>query len=214
MRLSFGKVIEYQHRGLIHVHAVIRTDGPQGPGDAPPAWADARLLRDAVTAAAVIPSVTLPDPRTAGTLALRWGDQLDVRPVQRGIAGQLDDAKVAAYIAKYASKGTEDCGGIPRPIRSAADLDEYHVTPHARKLITACWQLSQRDEYAHLQLARRAHQHGYGGHFSTRSRRYSITLRSRRQERRATRTAWTRQQQGLPATPGITTSDWHYAGTG
>ncbi len=81
------------------------------------------------TAAAVIPSGTLPDPRTAGTLALRWGDQLDVRPVRRGIAGQLDDSKVAAYVAKYSSKGTEDCGGIPRRIRSAADLDDYHVTP-------------------------------------------------------------------------------------
>src|SRR6266567_3282015 len=45
LRLSFGKVIEYQRRGLIHVHAVIRADGPDGPGDDPPPWADVSLLR-------------------------------------------------------------------------------------------------------------------------------------------------------------------------
>lgn len=45
VRLSFGKVIEYQHRGLIHVHAVIRTDGPQGPDDAPPVWCQAAPRR-------------------------------------------------------------------------------------------------------------------------------------------------------------------------
>lgn len=36
LRLSFGKVIEYQARGLIHVHAVIRADGPEGPGAVAP----------------------------------------------------------------------------------------------------------------------------------------------------------------------------------
>jgi hypothetical protein len=215
LRTSFGKVIEYQHRGLIHVHAVIRLDGPGGPEDDPPPWASTAMLRDAVIAAAQIPAITLPHPGQDGsTLTLAWGRQADVRIVRRDISGELDDRKVAAYVAKYASKGTEEVGGIPRPIKKASDLDDYHVTPHARRLITACWQLSQRDEYASLRLARWAHQLGYRGHFSTRSRRYSVTLGSRRQQRRDTRTAWTREQAGLPAEPGIITADWHYAGTG
>ena len=75
-------------------------------------------------------------------------------------------------------------GGVPRRIRSAAELDDYHVTPHARQLITACWQLGKREEYQSLHLARWAHHLGYGGWFSTRSRRYSVTLGSRRGQRR------------------------------
>ncbi|WP_373287126.1 replication initiator [Wenjunlia tyrosinilytica] len=39
VRLSYVKVAEYQRRGLIHFHAVIRLDGPDGPGPPPPGWA-------------------------------------------------------------------------------------------------------------------------------------------------------------------------------
>jgi len=42
-----------------------------------------------------------------------------------------------AYIAKYASKATEDAGGTPRPIRSSQDLNGPEITGHARRLITA-----------------------------------------------------------------------------
>ncbi|WP_337662296.1 replication initiator [Actinoalloteichus sp. AHMU CJ021] len=31
VRVSYAKVAEYQQRGLIHFHAVIRLDGPAGP---------------------------------------------------------------------------------------------------------------------------------------------------------------------------------------
>jgi hypothetical protein len=211
LRLSFGKVIEYQARGLIHVHAVFRADGAEGPGDVPPPWASADLLRTAVLAAAGVPSVTLPDPDDDGSmLTLGWGDQIDVRVVRRGIGGELDDAKVAAYIAKYASKATEDAGGIPVRIRSAADLEDWDVSPHGRRLIAACWQLGCRQEYAGLKLARWAHQYGYGGHFSTRSRRYSVTLASRRQQRQA----WHDSQKEGPGGQVIVLAEWHYAGTG
>ena len=114
LRLSFGKVIEYQHRGLIHIHAVIRIDGPQGPASPPPPWASTAMLADAITAAAATPAVSLPHPRKPGrALTLAWGSQLDVKVVRRGIGGEIDDQKVAAYVAKYASKGTEEIGGIP-----------------------------------------------------------------------------------------------------
>lgn len=101
-------------------------------------------------------------------LTLSWGTQADVRVVRRQIDGELDEARVAAYIAKYASKATEDAGGIPVPIRSATDLEQWNVTPHGRRLIAACWQLAGRKEYQELRLARWAHQYGYGGHYSTR----------------------------------------------
>jgi hypothetical protein len=211
-RVSFGRVAEYQERGLVHVHAVFRLDGPDGPGDPAPPWADAELLRQAVLTAVTIPAVTLPHPDGDGMLTLSWGAQVDTRIVRRELGGELDGRAVAAYVAKYATKGTEAIGGIPVPIRSPADLDDWNVTGHVRRLITACWQLGQRQEYQGLRLARWAHQLGYGGHFSTRSRRYSVTLTSRRQERRAARAAWAREQAGLPADPGVITAEWHYAG--
>lgn len=39
--LSYVKVAEYQKRGQVHFHAVIRLDGPTGPTSTPPAWATA-----------------------------------------------------------------------------------------------------------------------------------------------------------------------------
>ena len=44
-RLSYAKVAEYQRRGLVHFHAVIRLDGPDGPTDPPPAGLDRDALR-------------------------------------------------------------------------------------------------------------------------------------------------------------------------
>jgi hypothetical protein len=39
LRVSYAKVAEYQRRGVVHFHAIIRLDGPAGPTAAPPAWA-------------------------------------------------------------------------------------------------------------------------------------------------------------------------------
>jgi hypothetical protein len=38
VRISFAKVAEYQHRGSVHLHAVVRLDGPGGPDDPAPSW--------------------------------------------------------------------------------------------------------------------------------------------------------------------------------
>jgi hypothetical protein len=97
LRVSFGKVAEYQDRGLIHVHAVFRLDGPDGPGDPAPPWADTDLLRAAILSAVTIPAVTLPRPDGSGMLTLSWGAQADARIVRREIAGELDGRMVAAY---------------------------------------------------------------------------------------------------------------------
>ena len=43
-RMSFAKVAEYQARGLIHFHAVLRVDGPAGPEGPPPNWSTVILL--------------------------------------------------------------------------------------------------------------------------------------------------------------------------
>jgi hypothetical protein len=63
-RISFAKVAEYQRRGVVHFHAVVRLDGSEGPGTLPPRWATADLLADAVRAAVPVVHVGTPDART------------------------------------------------------------------------------------------------------------------------------------------------------
>src|SRR5262249_38210254 len=48
VRVSYAKVAEYQRRGVVHFHAIIRIDGPAGPTTAPPAWATVALLTAAI----------------------------------------------------------------------------------------------------------------------------------------------------------------------
>jgi hypothetical protein len=48
VRVSYAKVAEYQPRGVVHFHAIIRLDGPTGPTTAPPAWATVALLTVAI----------------------------------------------------------------------------------------------------------------------------------------------------------------------
>lgn len=89
-RVSYAKVAEFQKRGLIHFHAVVRLDGPAGPDDAPPAWATTELLTDAVEAAHAATHVTAPE--VEGTVReLAWGDQLDIRPIRAAEARQVED---------------------------------------------------------------------------------------------------------------------------
>jgi hypothetical protein len=48
VRVSFAKVAEYQRRGVVHFHAIIRLDGPAGRTTPPPAWASLALLTAAI----------------------------------------------------------------------------------------------------------------------------------------------------------------------
>ena len=116
--VQYAKVAEYQLRGLVHFHALIRLDGPKTPGGFAPAPTslDASTLADLVRRAAAAVRLTVPgvdedDP--ARTLA--FGAQLDTRPVR--LSRRPDDpdrsltpGQVAGYLAKYATKTVEDTG--------------------------------------------------------------------------------------------------------
>jgi hypothetical protein len=195
-RLSYAKVAEYQRRGLVHFHAVIRLDGPDGPTDPPPAALTHQALRDAITAAAR--TATLTTVRPDGTpLVLGWGTQLDLRPVTTTAAaqlenetGQISDAALAGYIAKYATKstGAVDSGeGPDRPIRDGEHIPLLDVSPHHRRMIDTAWQLGDLPQYDGLNLRRWAHMLGFRGHFLTKSRAYSVTFTAIRAERRTWR---------------------------
>ncbi|WP_330355371.1 replication initiator [Streptomyces sp. JL3001] len=217
-RVSFAKVAEYQKRGAVHFHAVIRIDGPEGGDTPPPAWATPELLTDAIRAAAT--AVRVDGPVIDGrTHTFTFGRQLDVRTIRSADFNdgqELTERAVAAYIAKYATKGAETAtGALDRPLKFLAELAQLDISNHARRMIRTAWTLGARKELEELRLRAWAHMLGFRGHFSTKSRRYSTTLGALRDAR----AEW-RRTQAAPGTPEHETSTtyvlahWVFAGTG
>lgn len=174
LTVSFAKVAEYQRRGLVHFHTVIRLDGPGGPDAHPPAWATGEALAAAVQHARGAVKVTTEPAGDVPALTHTWGSQLDIRPITA--SGELTDTAVAGYIAKYATKAAECVGTLDRRIRPTDDPADLPVSNHARRLITECLRLGAMPQFAALRLTDWAHMLGFRGHFSTKSRRYSTTL--------------------------------------
>jgi hypothetical protein len=175
------------------------------------------LLTDAIHAAVTATHVNGPDV-DGRAHTFTFGRQLDVRTIRSADfdGGQeLTERAVAAYIAKYATKGAETATGtLDRPIRFLAELAQARITDHARRMIRTAWTLGARKDLEHLRLRAWAHMLGFRGHFSTKSCRYSTTLGALRDAR----AEW-RRAQAATATPqdGETTlvlAHWVFAGTG
>jgi hypothetical protein len=216
LTVSFAKVAEYQRRGVVHFHAVVRLDGPDGPTSPPPGWASGDLLDEAVHHAAQAVTVTTPAAEGLPNRVLAWGSQVDVRPITT--TGELTDQAVAGYIAKYATKAAECVGTLDRRIRPTDDLNHLNIRDHARQLINECQRLGTHPELADLRLTAWAHMLGFRGHFSTKSRRYSTTLGALR----TARMAYNQHEHGI--TTGrlpffaedqvLVLAHWQYAGQG
>ncbi|WP_407674495.1 replication initiator [Nonomuraea glycinis] len=215
LTLSFAKVAEYQRRGVVHFHAVIRLDGPDGPTTPPPAWATADALTQAVQHAAHAVTATAPAHQDQPERALRWGAQLDIRPIT--LNGDLTEQAVAGYIAKYATKAAECVGTLDRRINPLDNLEAFNLRDHARRLITTCMHLGALPELADLRLADWAHMLGFRGHFSTRSRRYSTTLgqlRAAREHHARDNDITTGRLPLFDEDTVLVISEWEYAGKG
>jgi hypothetical protein len=230
VRISFAKVAEYQKRGAVHFHAIIRLDAATDCGclacvAPPPAGITAELLEAAVrkTAATVaVPCPALDDDQNV-TLTARWGAQLDVRHItEAGDEGELSAEQVAGYVAKYASKGTEAVGVTLDHRVCEVELEGLDVPVHVAELVRACLELDARPGLAVLRLRKWAHMLGFGGHFSTKSRRYSTTLGALRRARvtyavRRRRgdavplDAWGRPEDNQAM---IVAASWSYLGSG
>lgn len=241
LRLEYAKVAEFQARGLVHFHALVRIDGPDGPGSASPI--PASTLVDVVRDAAA--SVQYAAPAVDGddvVRRLRFGAQTDVRVVRAGavVDGDVTAEQVAAYLAKYSTK--------------SAGVDPRHPRPHLAALAEACRSLAAR-ALARCQFGcpdRATCRHprlcgectgnpyallghwspmlGFRGHFSTKSRRYSVTLGALRRARqrfqrltadarRDVRTLDTRELEArlMADDDGETTlivGSWRYQGSG
>ena len=151
IRVSHGKAAEFQARGAVHFHALLRLDGVD-PHDLdavipPPASITAADLYGAVHyAARAIGFTTKPHPAQPGGWAIEWGDQVDVRVITMRGANPITDAMVAGYLAKYATKGTEVTGHTSA--RLTADTIDLHANSagsHTERLIHVCWKLGEAD---------------------------------------------------------------------
>jgi hypothetical protein len=224
-------VAEFQRRGAVHFHAVLRLDAATDcrcPGclAPPPELFTGRLLEDALRQA--VPAVRVPCPPLDGEPIryARWGEQLDIRNISRADSeeGELSAEQVAGYIAKYATKATESFGaGLDRRLTAADDLDRLDGLPaHVAELVRACWALGGQPELDALRLRAWAHMLGFRGHWSTKSRRYSTTMtalrRARMQfvKRRRARDgipldAWGRPEDDQAV---IVVASWVYVGAG
>jgi hypothetical protein len=185
VRVSYVKVAEYQRRGSLHFHCVIRLDRAQ-PRDtaalvqAPGPAFSRHLLCEAVRAAAG--RVSVPAPERDGTSMggeIRWGLELETRSLEAA-AGEA--SKCAGYIAKYATKSTEVVGGLTYRL-GAGDIAGLRVRDHVRRYVECAWRLGGDPDLRDLRLRRWAHTLGFRGHCFTKSRRYSTTFTALRRAR-------------------------------
>ncbi|HUK70643.1 MAG TPA: replication initiator [Streptosporangiaceae bacterium] len=221
IRIRYVKVAEYQARGVVHFHAVIRLDASGDGYQPPPGRYAIGMLSDAIEHAAAGAYVAADHDSDGGTVVLRFGAQTDTRPIRHGPDGPLTAQAVANYIGKYATKSL-DAPGLPaRPIRSIADISRLTCSRHYQQMIATAWHLGGKPGASGERLRKWAHMLGYGGHYLTKSRRYSVTFG----QLRAARTAHRREQRHpdgehdpwgreLDETVVLVLTDWQYAGTG
>ena len=225
VRLQFAKVAEFQRRGVVHFHAIVRIDGvhPEQAYPAPPRYVTTEHLLRAISAAVrntQMVAAPLAGEERGRTLA--WGKQFDARAVVRRSDdcrnlgessesldfGPLSDRAVAAYIAKYATKATEDL----EPTGAGRE--------HIKRIKSTVRELAAGvdPDGPYGQLHRWDGMLGFRGHFSTKSRRYSITLGSLRGARRTWRLRHlltnTKPTDDIDPSEVLVIGSWAYAGMG
>ena len=202
---QYAKVAEFQRRGVVHFHAILRLDGPGDDYPPPGATVAADVLEDAVrTAASRVRLVVGPLREDAPALALRFGDQTDVTPLRNSAGGPVTPERVAAYIAKYATKSAEDFGLGGGRLHLGALARPRGCRRTSKRVLHACWDLG--DDPEHEAARRWLHMLGFRGHFSTKSRRFSTTLGRLRAARADYRRADTRQPAPASWGPRPTTT--------
>lgn len=183
IRCAHVKVAEFQRRGLVHLHVVLRADGRDGPASAPPAWLDVTLFERTLRAAAARARV----PSLEEGKEICWGRELDVAAIGGEDPSGADVVAVARYLAKYAVKSSEESGALARRLTSLSQLAALAPRAHVARLVETAWELGGRRELEVLRLRAHAHTFGYRGHFATKSQRYSTTFGALRGARAAFR---------------------------
>ena len=104
-RVAHGKAAEYQARGAVHFHVLLRLDGyddadPEALIPPPPGITVADLDEATRWAAGAVAYRTLPHPAQPGGWHHHLGDQIDVRDITMTGTGTVTDLAVASYLAE------------------------------------------------------------------------------------------------------------------
>jgi hypothetical protein len=209
LRLSYVKVVEFQRRGSVHIHALVRVDVRGDElGDAP-----RDITADLLATALHIAARKVSAPMAGGgDRRMTWGDQVDAAVISDAENGRR---RAASYLAKYAAKGSDSDGVLDRRLRGGVPNDS-RLPAHLRSLVQTAWELGDNPELTSLRLHLWAHTCGFRGHFLTKSRRYSTTFASLRDERQQWRLA---QRQPEPADEELSAiedevREWSFEGSG
>ena len=213
VRVAFAKVAEFQARGLVHFHAIIRLDGAENRALAPGIDVSPEELCDAIRRAAGRARLNA-DVGDSGSVELRFGRQLHTRVLAGAEDGrELSPGQVAAYVAKYSCKASHE-----QITSRDANTDRWRDRGVPEQLVQMAAAALRLAERPGLQdLGRWVHMLGFRGHFVTKSRGYSTTLG----ELRAARAAYRAHQDEPPDAAQlnddgstVVLSVWQYLGCG
>jgi hypothetical protein len=175
-RLNYLKVAEFQRRGLAHFHVVLRLDGPGELFSPPPPELTTELL------ASIIQSVTKEFSVTGPRGTVSWGRQLQVTDAS---TLNRDDLRIAAYVAKYATKSADGSLDFARRFNSRSEILKVNAPSHLRQLALTSWDLAQDPSIVPLNTRGHAHAFGFRGQLITKSRHYSTRFQDLRAARAA-----------------------------
>lgn len=176
VRLNYLKVAEFQRRGLAHFHVVLRLDGPGESFNPPPPELTTELLAGIIES--VVRGFSIVGPRGA----VSWGRQFhlaDASTLHR------DDLRIAAYVAKYATKSADGSMDFARRFNSRSEILKVNAPSHLQQLALVAWDLAQDPSLVKLNTRGHAHAFGFRGQLITKSRHYSTRFQDLRDARAA-----------------------------
>jgi replication initiator protein RepSA len=183
VRIAYAKVAEFQARGLVHFHAIVRLDGAENRATAPGVAITPQELCEAIREAAGRARLQ-GDAGDDETVDMRFGEQLHTRVLAGAEDGrEMNPGQVAAYVAKYSCKASHE--QITSRDRHLDDWRDRGVPEQLVQMAAAAIQLAQRPGLRGL--AGWVHMLGFRGHFVTKSRGYSTNLGTLRADRAAYR---------------------------
>jgi replication initiator protein RepSA len=212
MRIAYAKVAEFQARGLMHFHAIVRLDSAEDRAATPSIDVSPEQLCEAIRQAAG--SARLDGHAGNGdTIAIHFGEKLHTRILAGDEHAELRAEQVAAYVAKYSCKTSHE-----QITTRDSDPDRWRdrgVPEQLVQMAAAALRLSERSGLH--ELGQWVHMLGFRGHFVTKSRGYSTTLG----ELRAARAAYRARQDQPPGDAEVNDdgstvvlSVWQYLGSG
>jgi hypothetical protein len=209
VRVAYAKVAEFQARGLVHFHAIVRLDGAEDRAAAPGVDVSPAELCDAIRQAAASAGLD-GDAGNGKTIAIHFGEQLHTRILAGDEHAELRAGQVAAYVAKYSCKASHE-----QITSRDSDPDRWRdrgVPEQLVQMAAAALRLSERSGLR--EMGRWVHMLGFRGHFVTKSRRYSTNLGELRAIRGAYRAHQDEPTNDADDATTVVLSVWQYLGSG